>query len=48
MAKTMNILAAVALLAATAAIGSSVVAQDRGVKALREAPVNAPIASSRR
>ena len=40
MAKTMNILAAVALLAATAAIGSSVVAQDRGVKALREAPVN--------
>ena len=40
MAKTMKILAAVALLAATAAIGSSVVAQDRGVKALRAAPVN--------
>ena len=40
MARTMNKLAALALLAATAALASSVIAQDRGVKALREAPVN--------
>ena len=40
MAKTMNILAALALLSATAALGTSVLAQDKGVKALREAPVN--------
>ncbi len=40
MAKTMNILAALALLSATAALGASALAQDKGVKALREAPVN--------
>ena len=40
MAKPFHILAALALLSATAAIGSSVIAQDRGVKGLRDTPIN--------
>jgi len=40
MAKTINILAALALMTASSALSTFVVAQDKGVKALREAPVN--------
>ena len=40
MAKTINILAALALLSTASALSTIVVAQDKGVKGLREAPIN--------
>lgn len=40
MAKPLHIFAALALLSVPAAIGSSVIAQDRGVKGLRDTPIN--------
>ncbi|MCB1540802.1 MAG: nitrate reductase cytochrome c-type subunit [Rhodoblastus sp.] len=40
MAKTINILAALALLSTASALSTIVVAQDKGVKGLRETPIN--------